>query len=391
MNFSSLTDDEISELIAKKIIRIDKKYNRYITNSGEHLYLNRLLKRASDFSHEYVGILKCKLGHTGRRGSNIIPEFLFLQKKNEFSYIVPLGFLPSRMKFNDPHSYLYQEFDISCGNKVRYSCSTGDYLGKGVDHSHFFKVKVQGPPDLYSFSSGKAVKDKASFFKLEIFHHTSETAKDLIISSGTLKGSKWNIQGNKEIINFNRCYFTPLNSIKNEGDLIQIAMVNKGAIFLVQDGYEPDLIIDPNNIPAYVKKIEVYRSSTDDRKSSIKFLVPSTVISTRMIEFHEAIPAYWKISNPFILTIKVKKDQFLSFNKKNDVYEVYENQENILPSTNVIFSDCSSMQYIDATFDEENAFSLFKIDQTKQDPITRWKYNTNTDLFTGLPLEKTLF
>lgn len=65
---------------------------------------------------------------------------------------------------------------------------------------------------------------------LKAYHHTNQDSYDKILSSGYLKLSNWNIAGTKSLINIGYVYLTPLDELKYDMDLIQIAMSSLGQI-----------------------------------------------------------------------------------------------------------------------------------------------------------------
>lgn len=69
---------------------------------------------------------------------------------------------------------------------------------------------------------------------LNLFHHTTNDAVEAINSSGHFRGSRWNVQGTRELKNVEYAYFTSLPKISSDEDLTKIAMASSGRLHLLR-------------------------------------------------------------------------------------------------------------------------------------------------------------
>ena len=110
--------------------------------------------------------------------------------------------------------------------------------------------------------------------KIKLYHHTTKTNKESIELSSKLLGSKWNLQGTKELTKFNYIYFTDLEQIENSFDLSEIGMTEKGtSIKLCTDH-------------GIIKEIPVYRESRYKRNAILQTWVPIELTAPQPIILH---------------------------------------------------------------------------------------------------------
>ena len=204
-------------------MKLDKKYNRIVTP------LSRM--PLVDFGSEGVGgsthggYIKCKLAH-GQGYSIILPDVLLIGAAGN-KWIQPLTFGPNMLSKFGAEIRCVMSVDISCGHRLLVNFSNRDIVSRLADGAELYRCTFQGPADLEDHATGDSVLSPESVPYLRLLHHTSSDAKQKILASEELWGSKWNIQGtSKTLTNVAYVYFTSLDAVETVDDLNMIAMAS---------------------------------------------------------------------------------------------------------------------------------------------------------------------
>jgi hypothetical protein len=354
----------------------NKHFNR-VEYSNHHEY-QRLFEERQKGVTERSGFIKCKLLHAEGL-SLVVPDQIFFEKYKLF-WIQPLFFDPTILIADDDGTICTIYVDISFGRILRIRFNTNDFIRRFDDKSELFKCQILGPPDIQEYSTGEAYWDENGIPFLRFFHHTKKDAVEGIKSSGQYWLSKWNIRGNKELTNVGFVYFTSLDKIKFNEDLVEIAMISKGgkfALTLDQSPYgKPDTIM-----------FDIYRGNTADRRYTLANWINASYLAPQPIHQH-GLPGqgiYYAVVEPYIYRVGVEPDQVL------------EHHDNVIGDTDspvkrfeyLILGDASTIAGLEAPFDEEKTDQIFKIADVgmSQNILEYWFENSNQDLYSDLSPE----
>ncbi|WP_019626253.1 hypothetical protein [Thioalkalivibrio sp. ALJT] len=358
----------------------NKRYNRLETSS-DHIYLNYYGGNGVG-NHEVFGYIKCKLAHT-ENASVIIPDQIFFNWDGELRWIQPFNFLPCVLVKDDDFIVCELYFDISCGFVVRARFFDNGFVRTFQDGSQLYKCKFYVPDKFGDHAIGVAKQGDDCSIAVQLFHHTKPETVDLINRSGALIGSRWNIQGNKELKDSDHVYFTPLHELKVNNDLEKIAMSSEARITLVRDGFEPPGLLFPGWEEAYKTDIlimEVYREDVSCRSATMDFWIPVELISPHHVIKHSPPNSmvYYEISAPFIHRVRICKGSRLGFSGSE-----ITDSEAVRFHDKVIIGDGRTLEGLLAPFDEENTSQTFEIQKT--DPqktiLEFWFDHANQDLY----------
>lgn len=368
--------------------KVNMRLNRVECNN-RHIYFTDFgIEPIQD--HEHFGYVKCKLIHA-RWGSVILPDQLYLGN-DAAQWIQPLSFTPPQLaKIDDNDIRVSFYVDISCGNTVRVDFNHTDLVRKGGDGSEFFTCRIKGISKIDKFSTGTSRLNGHGVPEIFLYHHTSEATKPLIENSGYFLGSKWNIQGNKELANVSYVYFTCIDKISTHEDLKQIAMASDGRIYLIRDGFEPPPMLHDYEVKekygSEIIELQVYRESTVNRTATIKVFVSSEDLASQHLLFHKppARPAYYEICRPFIYRVGIQPGSSLPIDSTiNTVRTGFAKH-----FSHIVAGDATNFEGLRAPFDEENTEDIFKIERIPNDEsmISFWFKYPNQDHFSGKKLE----
>jgi hypothetical protein len=336
----------------------------------------------------HSGWLKCKLVH-GRGYSVIVPDQIYLGPAAS-SWIQPFTFMPCQLFMDDSGIACVLRADIAAGATVRVDFAKKDFVRRLPDGSELYRCVVHGPTDLASYATGVAflAADQAPYLRL--FHHTTVPARDAILASRTVRGSAWNIQGNKKLTNVAYAYFTPLDRIVFDDDLRCIAMAADGRIHLKIDGFDQPAVVLPGWEEALkdsVLTLDVYRSSTLDRNQPIAFDVEASAIAPAHVLRHEppGEPVFYEITHPFIARVGVVPYGAVPFSKDMRIDGASATKR----FDYMIVGDARAVDGLAAPYDEENTEHLLKIERTSGDQtmLDFWFATANTDQYSGKTVE----
>ena len=357
----------------------NKKYNRLESNT-DHFYLNDYGYKGLG-NHKIFGYIKCKLAHASQF-SVIIPDQVYFNWGGELCWIQPYNFLPCRLFNFEEYIQCDVSFDISFGYSVNARFKDSDLIKNYEDGSQLFSCELTVPEDIGDYSIGRAEIDSERNVYIELFHHTKPEIKELILQSKKLLGSKWNIQGSKELKNSEYVYFTPLHEIKVNNDLEKVAMSNESEIKLIRDNFiQPDILF-----PGWQEKykddlfiMKVYRENVENRNSTLSLMVPAEYIAPQHILKHSPVnqTVYYEMSAPFIHRIQIKILSSINFDCSKIIIS-----KNVIYHEIIIIGDATTLDGLNAPFDEENTTHMFKIEFLNNQSMHEfWFENSNSNLF----------
>lgn len=358
----------------------NKRYNR-VETTHDHFYLNDYGWKGVG-SNEIFGYIKCKLAHT-ENASVIIPDQVYFNWDGQLRWIQSFNFMPCFLIKAEDYIVCDVFFDISCGYAVRARFFDSDFIRNFDDGSQLYKCKLLVPDDVGDHAIGVAVQREGFAFSVQLFHHTRLETVELIKQSGVLLGSRWNIQGNKELEDSDHVYFTPLHELKVNNDLEKVAMSGEARIRLMRDGFDPPWLLFPGWEETYKDDfliMEVYREDVINRDATLGFWVPVEFITPNHVIKHTPLGGmvYYEISAPFIHRVQIDKGSHLKFSGSD-----IPNDQEIRFHGHVVIGDGRTLEGLLAPFDEENTTLRFEIQ--KPDPgktiLEFWYDLANEDLY----------
>ncbi|WP_286817958.1 hypothetical protein [Desulfobacter sp. UBA2225] len=363
--------------------KVNKHFNR-IETGNNHWYMNNTGARDLE-NIEYAGFLKCKLVH-GTSFSIVIPDLILLESPTPV-WIQPLFFMPNIFAKMDNEIQGRFYVDISCSQTLQLDFANDKFVRRYQDGSELYRCQITGPKDLAKYSTGEFEWFGENQILLHLYHHTSDAAKNAILSSGRFKLSQWNIQGNKKLKNVGYVYLTCLPKVSFDGDLRMIAMASDGKICMIIDGVDVPPVLPPDGLGPYenaILQIPVYRESTPNRQSTIMlkvdagFLAPQHIL--RHVEPNGQI--YFEIPCPFVYRLGLVPGQQWEFDPDSLLGD-YAHVKNF---DYVVVGTATYLEGLGAPFDEENTKEIAKIQRTEAigNILDFWFDKGNQDHFTGL-------
>lgn len=328
----------------------------------------------------YEGYFKCKLVH-GESFSVIVPDLIYIMDdENNFSWFQHYSFLPNHLtKFSEKEIFGTINVDIAWGHTLGITISNDGHIDNFQDNSNLFKCRIRGPKNLLEYSTGKGKIIEGTPY-INLYHHTTAEVKELIEGSGFYLGSLWNYQGSKKLESLCFAYFTSLDRIIHEQDLVQIAMSSDAVIYLMKD------------ISKEVVSITVYRENTLNRKATLSQLIDTTILMSNPILKHtqdDLSYVYYERSNPFVYRVGLEPNMNLPFENG-----IVNRTDHVTISDHIILGDATTELGLLAIFDEENTKQVFKIEpfyKSKTNILKFWFDNNNTDLYTPKKITKLKF
>lgn len=347
-------------------MKINKHLNRYETFNS-HQYIQELGDDEWKKEIKYDGFIKCKLMH-GQVGSVIVPDLLFYQLEDDksFSWIQPLAFRANRIYYEETDATAVIMIDISARTTVSVRFKRSNLIQRFSDSSELYKCEILASEDLSQHYTGKGVfKDNFLPF-IKLYHHTTHDASGKIKGSGFLLNSKWNIGGTKELSNIGYVYFTPLDKLKYDDDLIQVAMSSNGSIHLTTNTGE-------------IRKVNIYRRNVNHFETTLDFLVDTQNIApSHLYKRRDSMGGvFYLICSPFIHRVGMNPTETLKF-EKNII------EDNSKKADYIIVGDCDRLDGVTAPYDEENTSYIFKIEDRydSKNLFDFWEEFSNTDQYT---------
>ncbi|WP_459195757.1 hypothetical protein [Wukongibacter baidiensis] len=371
-------------------MKVDKRYNRIEDKDKNNSYYMKFGFNNNRDNIKYTGYIKCKLVHD-RDLSLIVPDYVFIDFTDGLKWYQPLCFLPNLIMKNIDVATNIIYVDISSGNSIRVEFTNKDFIKEFDDNSQLYRCNIYGTTSLIEYATGDAYFDKNNIPYIQLFHHTKEEFKKLILEEMSFKLSKWNIQGNKKIHDKGYVYFTPLDKIINEGDLRQIAMSGVGKINLIPD-YVP---VPPRSQLPYktwldtykndIVEIEVYRENSVNRSATIELFIDTTILAPHHIYKHKIQNTYYEIFKPFIERICTDSvEDYIKINGN----KIFREENDIFNPQYIIIGDCSERKGLRAPFDEDDPEYIFKIDSCKNiNFLDYWFEHANTNIYKSLNVD----
>ncbi|MEA5428529.1 hypothetical protein [Arcicella lustrica] len=356
----------------------NKRFDRYELNNS-HFY-NNVRGDKPEGNKVYQGFLKCKLVHNNMF-SVIVPDLIYIMDDEEnFSWFQFFSFLPNHLsKFTADEIYGTIFVDIAWGHTLKLTISNEGHIGNLRDSSNLFKSSITGPEDLMDYATGKG-KIINNIPYIRLFHHTTPAIKKLIKESSCYKGSVWNYQGTKTLKNISYAYFTSLDEIKQQQDLVMIAMASDGEIPLMID------------ISKKIIKIPVYREDTTNRTATLCHYIDSSILLSNHIWMHtqdDGSYVYYEICSPYIFRIGLQPTSLLPFDEDIITWNHVTNT-----SDHIVLGDSTTELGLIAPFDEEYTTHLFKIEpflDNSTNILKFWFDNMNKDLYTHKKINRPEF
>lgn len=354
------------------------KYDR-VDGSKDNFY-NTIRGSEPLGSTNYEGFVKCKLVH-GHGWSVVVPDLIYLMTDDKnFTWIQFYSFMPNQFfKFSDDEFIGNFAVDIAFGHTLRLTISNEWHIKNLQDNSNLFKCRITGPENLSDFITGTGqIIDEIPHIYL--YHHTLPETKELILKSGNYRGSLWNYQGTKTLINICYAYFTSLDEITKPNDLKMIAMANNGIMHLQVD------------VSLEVLPIKVYRDNTTNRSATLRQLIDTTLILNNHIWMHTHDTngtIYYEICNPFIYRVGLEPGTLLPF-----AGEQIDRVPNTKTTGYIVIGDATTKVGLLAPFDEEHTTHIFKIEpfyNVDSNMLRFWFDNGNDDLYSDKKIDQTKF
>lgn len=339
-----------------------------------HIYYNNLGDHNAHKPIVTKGYVKCKLMH-GTVGTNVVPDLIIFEEDGEknFKWLQPLAFLPiTNIYYDDEeeNSKAVGRFiiDISCNTSIYVNLGSDNYIRGYEDFSGLYSCEIHSSVVLDNYFTGIGYFDEFNVPFIKAYHHTNGDAYQKIIESGYLKLSNWNIAGTKSLKNIGYLYLTPLEEIKYDSDLVQIAMSQKGNILLRTNS-------------GINRRVNIYRRTTKKFGSKLELYVDARCIApSHIFKYRDTKEfVYYYICSPFILRLGA------------NIESVFKLEENIIKfgsntkiTDYIVIGDGDYIKNIAAPYDEENTKSIFKIEKLSNGKslFDFWWENRNTDQYT---------
>lgn len=242
-----------------------------------------------------AGLIKLKLVHA--RGSSVLLPDLIVAEVSGWKWFQPKFFTACLLSFLDGHAEGTTWIDLrEQGPRLSVRFSSQDFLRRFDDGAQLYRCEISDAPGLASFAAGTCSVSDDHDILLDLFHHTTEHAREGIKRSGHLRPSAWNVQGTKKLENVEYVYFISLPAIESDDNLRKIAMASDGAI-----GFLPTNATSKKD----VVRIKVYRESTTNRTATVKVAVPVAAIASQHVYRHapHGNPVYYEICHSEILRV----------------------------------------------------------------------------------------
>ncbi len=327
------------------------------------------------------GFIKLRLGHSNN-GTIIIPDFIFIKEDRKVRYFSPSFFSPCLIRFNveeGVHEALINVDFASphqvTGTRTQISIQSIDRLFSYECGAQLYKCTIQCDDKISNFSAGDAIIE-GEYFSIVLYHHTTSDALSSILRSNELWSSEWNLQGTRRLQNIAYTYFTSLSKIKSTTDLERIAMSSVGQIALCSTNHDRSEI---------KTNINVYRENTEGRTARLKVKVPVKLIAPPHLRLHiPRLPdtTYYEVVQPEVFRVGLKPNAKLFI--KKIFYKKYIailDKELMAGFDNVIVGDASTIDGLEAPYDEENTMHLMHLERLEEDDdlFDFWWNHQNSD------------
>ena len=331
---------------------------------------------------EYHGYIKCKLLHKAS-GSLVFPDQIYID------HTPLLWYQPQHLAVNtvcrtDTSITCDLWVDVLSGDSLHVTFEDSQFIRRFDDGSELYRCSIKADRDVTHSATGIARLTGDNISLLRLFHHTTPCAKGSIESSGSVRGSAWNFQGNKELRDVAYAYFTSVKSVKSEEDLRRMAMASDGLIFFGTDNIEfparPTAAWASRHL-SDVLPLKVYRESTRNRTATVTVWIDASLLSPHHILFHtgDSLAAYHEICGAYIQRIGVEPGARVTITNK----EVVLPQSHLKRFDYAIIGDATALAGLAAPYDEEDTTYHFKIERVSapSNILRFWLEHGNQDLF----------
>lgn len=328
----------------------------------------------------HAGFIKLKLIHA--RGFSVLLPDLLAADINGWRWFQPKFFTACMLAFLDGHSVGTVWVDLAeQGSRLCVRFSSEHFIRRFDDGAQLFRCSISGPSELASFAAGTCTVGEDHEVLLDLFHHTTDQARDGIRQSEHLRASPWNVQGTKKLYNVGYVYFTSLPAIESDADLHRIAMASEGEIAFL-----------PTNASSMndAVRIKVYRESSENRTATLKVVVPASAISSQHVYRHapHGDPVYFEVCHPEILRVGLAPGAVLPLAGDRAL----PSAGNLKTFDYVVLGDADTSAGLEAPYDEEHTQELFLVERCEGESIFDfWKRNANSDQHVGRRLERMEF
>ncbi|MGL4295267.1 MAG: hypothetical protein ACRCTG_06085 [Aestuariivirga sp.] len=321
------------------------------------------------------GFVKIRLVHA-QGFSLLVPDVLVLGRSHWFA---PQYFTATLLGFLDDAAYAQFSFEPSGELRLIVAITRDRFVRAYDDGSFLYACRIAGPAGFEARATGGCRVAEDHTIWLDLFHHTTDEAGAAICASRHFRGSSWNIQGNKALVNVAYAYFTSLPTITTDAELQSIAMATDGEVSLIRTN---------GATPADVVNIKVYRENTFNRRHSIAVRVPAHAVAPQHIWRHDPYEqaTYYEVSKPAIFRIGLEPSTVLPF----DGQAIDISQASMKRFDYVILGYADTLDGLLAPYDEEETKQIFKVERC-EDLFAFWRDHANSDQFSQKTLEMQKF
>ena len=378
--------------------RLNTRFNRR-EYAGRHEYLNEFGRRPRG-DIDVPGWVKVKLVHAPR-GSLVVPDQIYLGEPDTKArgrrvlWIQPLAFSANYLAKTPTDIHCGVTVDISCGHTVEVTFAESEFDRALEDGSYLFRCNIRGPDALARYATGTATLGPSGAPLLDLYHHTSTEAKRSILEVRHFRLSRWNVQGTKTLRNVGYVYLTPLDAIKADEDLQQIAMSADERLFLLRDN-APTPPTDKRTLLRLLEQdvgrwrenvltLRVYRESTRNRRATIPLRVDADLLAPQHLLMHDLTGSavYYEVNQPFVQRVGLAPDTTLPITVDGGVACRSASVERF---DYVVVGDATTLDGLTAPYDEEDTTHVFKVHRVPagMTPLSFWFARPDQDHFTPL-------
>lgn len=359
------------------------RFNRW-ERGTERVYEERMGIKASRECRS-PGRVKFKLAHL-ESGSILVPDQIYLRDSaGKWLWLQPLGFLPPLLhNFGDGRIDARFAIDVSLGLNIAVELWSSDCLAHLPDHSFLFDCTIHGPTDLALHATGDA-QFTGKEPELFLFHHTTEDAKASIRSTGGIRTSSWNIQGARKLIQRHHVYFTALDELSHNEDLLQIAMSSISKVLLRTDVC-PNLssLSDMLKYQDEILAMDVYREDRRNRTATVGLWISAADLAPQHIYRHDLGEGiFYEVTSPFIE--RVAASPFSTMSIVED--RLITHTACLVRPHELIIGEARTVDGLRAPFDEETTRERVLVESRfigEENPLQFWFQNSNNPLFEEL-------
>jgi hypothetical protein len=333
-----------------------------------------------DMARGTKGLIKVKLAH-GVDRSLLLPDAVFAKGPAGLCWYQPKYFSACMLEFLDHQAFAQLDISFDNGSRSIVQFRRDSLERHMADGSALYRCEMLAGLEALGEPTGRARKEETGELSVRVFHHTTPETRRKIRECGYLLGSRWNIQGTRELTNVEYVYFTSVPKILDDNDLIKIAMASNGILQLCTTNAcsERDVF-----------SIPVYRESTWNRRANLNIWTPLEALAPQHIWFHRPAgeAAYYEVGNANILRVGIDPGSVLPIVRDR----VDINRAALKRFEYVVVGNADTKAGLIAPYNEEDTESVLKIQSCgTKDPFELWWGQANSDVFGGLSPDYQLF